>query len=90
MLCDEQVRELLRGQTPTRSGSGEGASTSCSELEYLEDLCESTAQLIKMKKSVEETAATILTQYRGDEGLDRCSWLHSNSASQYIKRLFNC
>lgn len=86
MLPDEQVRELLRGQTPPEGGSAEGPV--CSELQFLDHLCESASQLIK--QSVEETAEKILTRYRGDEGLDRCAWLRDNKATQYIRRLFNC
>lgn len=84
-LPNEQVRELLKGEIPSE---GEGSLSSCSELQFLDDLCEGAAQL--MKQSVEETSENILTQYRDDEGLDRCTWLRENRATQYIRRLFRC
>lgn len=68
--------------------TGEGPADSCSELQYLDTLCASAAQV--MKKSVQETAGNILSHYENDEHFDKCLWLRDNRATQYIRDLFNC
>jgi hypothetical protein len=84
------LRDLLRRETsePTEASGEEPATISCSELQFLDTLCSSASEVIK--QSIVEIAGKILNTYRRDENLDRCKWLHSNMATQFIKNLFHC